>query len=501
MSCHGLLSSLPANGEANIPDRDTHGSSGHQSTRYSSTEVTLKRQADSELYGSKTSPVALDSDEDDNSNKFGARKSSQSTNRSTGPSLLDQMATPRGTQPLPRSTTPLPGYEGAVKKAKLTEGLSANRPILVSSRSTISDDGFASASSSLDNRLRGLEGNRVPDMSPPRFRSSSQSRAGMPSNVPPFSQKRSGDFTSLSKGGTGFTSSGSGGTVKSRTLPPTVSGYTPVAAVAPAYSRSSSFAKSQEITRPRSSSPAAQTPTVAVRASTPTVHQNMSSDKTKDGMRLSEEQRHVLEQVILYGRNVFFTGSAGTGKSVLLRELIHRLRTKYRNAKGSSYWESMSTNDAVAVTASTGIAACNIGGCTLHSFVGVGLGAEALPTLIAKVRKNSNTIRRWQDTKVLIIDEVSMVDSDFMDKVEALARTIRRNDQPWGGIQVVLTGDFFQLPPVSKNGAVKFCFEGQSWTSTITSTIQLQQVFRQKDQSKLTFSFMSLLLFDIVRRN
>lgn len=209
----------------------------------------------------------------------------------------------------------------------------------------------------------------------------------------------------------------------------------------------------------------------------------MSGDKTKDGMRLSEEQRHVLEQVILYGRNVFFTGSAGTGKSVLLRELIHRLRAKYKNAKGSSYWESMSTNDAVAVTASTGIAACNIGGCTLHSFVGVGLGTEALPTLIGKVRKNSNTIRRWQDTKVLIIDEVSMIDSDFMDKVEALARSIRRNEQPWGGIQVVLTGDFFQLPPVSKNGAVKFCFEGQSWTSTITSTIQLQQVFRQKDQT------------------
>lgn len=480
---------LLANGEANTPDRDSQGSDGHQSTRHSSTERPLKRQAGSELHGSKTSPVALDSDEDDDSNKFGARKSSQSTNKVTGTSLLDQMATPRGTQPLPRSTAPLPGYEGALKKAKLNEGLSVNRPILISSHSTVSDDGFASASSSLDNRLRGLEGNRAPDMSPPRFRSSSQSRTALPSNVPPYSQKRSGDFASLSKGGTGLTSSGA---VRSRTMPPTVSGYKPMAAVAPAYSRSSSVAMSQELgsTRSRSSSPAAHTPTVAVRASTPTAYQNMSGDKTKDGMRLSEEQRHVLEQVILYGRNVFFTGSAGTGKSVLLRELIHRLRAKYKNAKGSSYWESMSTNDAVAVTASTGIAACNIGGCTLHSFVGVGLGTEALPTLIGKVRKNSNTIRRWQDTKVLIIDEVSMIDSDFMDKVEALARSIRRNEQPWGGIQVVLTGDFFQLPPVSKNGAVKFCFEGQSWTSTITSTIQLQQVFRQKDQSNLTVLVM-----------
>ncbi|OAQ22870.1 hypothetical protein K457DRAFT_266727 [Linnemannia elongata AG-77] len=282
--------SLSSNGEANTPDRDSQGSDGHQSTRHSSTERPLKRQAGSELHGSKTSPVALDSDEDDDSNKFGARKSSQSTNKVTGTSLLDQMATPRGTQPLPRSIAPLPGYEGALKKAKLNEGLSVNRPILISSHSTVSDDGFASASSSLDNRLRGLEGNRAPDMSPPRFRSSSQSRTALPSNVPPYSQKRSGDFASLSKGGTGLTSSGA---VRSRTMPPTVSGYKPMAAVAPAYSRSSSVAMSQELgsTRSRSSSPAAHTPTVAVRASTPTAYQNMSGDKTKDGMRLSEEQR------------------------------------------------------------------------------------------------------------------------------------------------------------------------------------------------------------------
>jgi len=203
---------------------------------------------------------------------------------------------------------------------------------------------------------------------------------------------------------------------------------------------------------------------------------------TRDGMTLSEEQQHVLEQVVLYQRSLFFTGSAGTGKSVLLRELIVQLRKKYNKAKGD-YWEP--SNDAVAVCASTGIAACNIGGCTLHSFAGVGLGQEALPALMARVRKNTTTVRRWQETKVLIVDEVSMIDAEFLDKLEAVAREVRRDTRPWGGMQVVLVGDFFQLPPVNKGGNVKFCFEGESWKRTITSTIQLRQVFRQKDQCKL----------------
>lgn len=85
---------------------------------------------------------------------------------------------------------------------------------------------------------------------------------------------------------------------------------------------------------------------------------------------------------------------AGTGKSVLLREIIKGLRKKYVNAP-----------DAVAVTASTGIAACNIGGVTLHSFGGVGLGNEKAEVLVGKVRKNKKAQARWTRTKVLIIDE------------------------------------------------------------------------------------------------
>ncbi|WVQ95472.1 hypothetical protein IAU59_002569 [Kwoniella sp. CBS 9459] len=192
----------------------------------------------------------------------------------------------------------------------------------------------------------------------------------------------------------------------------------------------------------------------------------------KQKVTLSAEQQKVLSLVVGEGKNIFFTGSAGTGKSVLLRELIKNLRKKYSTAP-----------DAVAVTASTGIAACNIGGVTLHSFGGVGLAIEKPDILMSKLRKNKKAAARWQRTKVLIIDEVSMVDGEMFDKFCKLGQLIRKNPKPWGGIQVVVTGDFFQLPPVTKGGAVpRFCFEAAMWDETINMSVNLTKVFRQKDQ-------------------
>jgi ATP-dependent DNA helicase PIF1 len=155
----------------------------------------------------------------------------------------------------------------------------------------------------------------------------------------------------------------------------------------------------------------------------------------------------------------------------LLRELIKVLKRKHRKDP-----------DAVAVTASTGLAACNIGGVTLHSFAGIGLGKEAVPDLVRKIKKNQKARNRWARTKVLILDEISMVDGDLFDKLESVARQIRNNGRPFGGIQLVMTGDFFQLPPVPEGGkAAKFAFDANSWTSCIEHTIGLSQVFRQRD--------------------
>lgn len=186
---------------------------------------------------------------------------------------------------------------------------------------------------------------------------------------------------------------------------------------------------------------------------------------------LSEEQTSVLNLVAEQKKSVFFTGSAGTGKSVLLREIIKVLRDKHKREP-----------DQVAVTASTGLAACNVGGVTLHSFAGIGLGKEAVPELVKKIKRNAKAKMRWLRTKVLIVDEISMVDGDLFDKLEAIARAIRNNGRPFGGIQLVITGDFFQLPPVPDYGRVsKFSFDAATWNTSIEHTIGLTQVFRQKD--------------------
>lgn len=124
---------------------------------------------------------------------------------------------------------------------------------------------------------------------------------------------------------------------------------------------------------------------------------NTGQVSTKSSFFLSNEQKHVLNAVVQNGKSIFFTGSAGTGKSVLMREIIKQLRNKYKKEQ-----------DRVAITASTGLAACNIGGVTLHSFAGIGLGKEPVPELLKKVispihcmLSNILTLRRSEETKKL----------------------------------------------------------------------------------------------------
>ncbi|TGZ55744.1 ATP-dependent DNA helicase PIF1 [Temnothorax longispinosus] len=143
---------------------------------------------------------------------------------------------------------------------------------------------------------------------------------------------------------------------------------------------------------------------------------------------LTEEQTRILNAV-LSGKNVFFTGSAGTGKSYLLRKIISALPP-----------------DVTMATASTGVAAYHIGGITLHQFAGIGLGTATKKRCV-QLASRPSAASIWRRTKHLVIDEISMVNGDFFDKIEAVARHVHRTERPFGGIQLILCGDFFQLPP------------------------------------------------------
>lgn len=188
---------------------------------------------------------------------------------------------------------------------------------------------------------------------------------------------------------------------------------------------------------------------------------------------LDVEQKDVLD-ACLSGRNVFFTGSAGTGKSYLLKKIIGALPP-----------------DVTVATASTGVAACHIGGITLHQFAGIG-GGDATLERSVELASKTPTVTIWRRCKHLIIDEISMVDGNYFEKIEEVARRIRKNDKPFGGIQLILCGDFFQLPPVSrsipgeKSKGPKFCFQTKAWQNCMLNVFELKHVHRQTDNKFIT---------------
>lgn len=159
------------------------------------------------------------------------------------------------------------------------------------------------------------------------------------------------------------------------------------------------------------------------------------------GLPLSKEQTQVL-QAVKNGESIFFTGSAGTGKSYLLRRII-----------------SSMPPESTFCTASTGAAASLVGGTTLHAFAGIGTGSGSIEQCI-RLASREYPAANWRKCQCLIIDEISMIDGEFFDKLETVARAVRKSRKPFGGIQLVVCGDFLQLPPVARDGEEKsFCFQ------------------------------------------
>lgn len=182
-------------------------------------------------------------------------------------------------------------------------------------------------------------------------------------------------------------------------------------------------------------------------------------------MKMNLEQSKAFE-MYKQGYNILLTGPAGTGKSFTLKNIIE--------------WEK-SKNRRIGITASTGLAAYLIRGRTIHSFMGIGLAQKPAASLVQCLKsKNSSTYKKLEKLDALIIDEVSMLNAELVDKISDVFSIIRKDSRPFGGVQILLCGDFCQLPPV--NGM--YCFQSELWKQADFKTIVLQELIRQNGDEK-----------------
>ena len=189
---------------------------------------------------------------------------------------------------------------------------------------------------------------------------------------------------------------------------------------------------------------------------------------------LSPEQQYAFNKYRL-GQNLFITGPGGTGKSFLIKSIVKDMDTV-----GRPY----------SVCALTGCAAVLLNCCakTIHSWAGIGIANASIDKVVSDAVNNKFTVKRWQQVKTLIIDEVSMMSAKLLHILDRIGRATKRIAfRPFGGIQVICFGDFYQLPPISRahddEGSDLFCFDTPLWNEVfpLENHIQLTTYFRQTD--------------------
>ncbi len=199
---------------------------------------------------------------------------------------------------------------------------------------------------------------------------------------------------------------------------------------------------------------------------------NTNTNINTNTMQFSEEQQIAFDKYI-QGQNIFITGPGGTGKSALIKHLKQDADKRGKH---------------IQVCALTGCAAVLLE-CkakTLHSWSGIGLGKGPIEQLIKKVQKNKHSKALWKETDILVVDEVSMMSLKLFETLDAIGKSVRKDRRPFGGLHLIFSGDFYQLPPVGDKDDLdtsKFCFESEFWFTTFQKEnhIQLQKIFRQND--------------------
>ncbi len=175
--------------------------------------------------------------------------------------------------------------------------------------------------------------------------------------------------------------------------------------------------------------------------------------------------------ILKMGKNVFLTGPAGSGKTYLLNQYINFLKSK---------------KVPVRVTASTGIAATHMNGVTIHSWSGLGIKDKLSAIDIESLLEKAYLKRRFKYAQVLIIDEISMLHSFQLDAIDIICRAFKHNEEPFGGMQIILCGDFFQLPPINKTGEeTNFAYKSNIWKNMDLNICYLEEQYRQNDGDSL----------------
>ena len=184
-------------------------------------------------------------------------------------------------------------------------------------------------------------------------------------------------------------------------------------------------------------------------------------------VQLTPSQTEGFRDLMESEENIFLTGGPGTGKSFLIREFLNAWPGK------------------IPVVASTGAAAILNGGRTFHSFFGLGIMQGGPEAVLKKAMKNKRLRKRLKEADALIIDEISMISGETLDCAEHIARAVRKSPQPWGGIRMIVVGDFAQLPPISQGREKEWCFLSQAWARSHFKKVILREVKRTADASFL----------------